>query len=110
MKIGIGWLLLGGALPLLAACGEGGDAPVQAQRISLEDARAKVAEPLLSPDTEGAGYRALRGGSFVLDGIFVRNSMRMRLREEVRADDVGFRVLRENVDGSFGPVSASNAR
>jgi len=41
---------------LLAACGEGGDAPVQAQRISLEDARAKVAEPLLSPDTEGAGW------------------------------------------------------
>jgi len=43
-------------LPLLAACGEGGDAPVQAERISLEDARAKVAEPLLSPDTEGAGW------------------------------------------------------
>lgn len=41
------------------------------------------------------GYRALRGGSFVLDGIFVRNSMRMRLRPGVRADDVGFRVLRE---------------
>jgi hypothetical protein len=56
MKIGIDWLLLGGALPLLAACGEGGDAPVQAQRISLDDARAKVAEPLLSPDTKGAGW------------------------------------------------------
>jgi hypothetical protein len=41
---------------LLAACGEGGDAPVQAQRISLEDARAKVAEPLLSPDTKGASW------------------------------------------------------
>lgn len=41
---------------LLAACDEGGDAPVQAQRISLEDARANVAEPLLSPDTEGAGW------------------------------------------------------
>jgi formylglycine-generating enzyme required for sulfatase activity len=40
-------------------------------------------------------YGALRGGSFVLDGIFVRNSMRMRLRRTVRADDVGFRVLRE---------------
>ena len=43
-------------LSFLAACGEGGDAPVQAQRISLEDARAKVAEPLLSPDTKGAGW------------------------------------------------------
>jgi hypothetical protein len=55
MKVAIGCMLLGGAV-LLAACGEGGDAPVQAQRISLEDARAKVAEPLLSPDTKGAGW------------------------------------------------------
>lgn len=46
---------------------------------------------------EHCAYRSLRGGSFVLDGIFVRNSMRMRLRPEVRADDVGFRVLREHV-------------
>lgn len=41
---------------LLAACGDGADAPLQAQRISLEEARAKVAEPLLSPDTEGASW------------------------------------------------------
>ena len=41
---------------LVAACGDGTDAPVQAQRISLEEARAKVAEPLLSPDTKGAGW------------------------------------------------------
>jgi formylglycine-generating enzyme required for sulfatase activity len=40
-------------------------------------------------------YRALRGGSFVLDGIFVRNSMRMKLRPGVRADDTGFRVWLE---------------
>jgi formylglycine-generating enzyme required for sulfatase activity len=53
---------------------------------------------------EQAGYRALRGGSFVLDGIFLRNSMRMRLRPEVRADDVGFRVLRQNTAAAFGPV------
>lgn len=39
--------------------------------------------------------RYLRGGSFVLDGIFLRNSFRMFLRPTVRADDVGFRVLRE---------------
>jgi formylglycine-generating enzyme required for sulfatase activity len=50
-------------------------------------------------------FRALRGGSFVLDGIFVRNAMRMRLRPEVRADDVGFRVLRENRDPRFGPLT-----
>jgi formylglycine-generating enzyme required for sulfatase activity len=47
------------------------------------------------PDADGGSFRALRGGSFVLDGIFVRNAMRMRLRADVRADDVGFRVLRE---------------
>ena len=37
----------------------------------------------------------LRGGSFVLDGIFLRNAFRMLLRPTVRADDVGFRVVRE---------------
>lgn len=42
-----------------------------------------------------APRRYLRGGSFVLDGIFLRNSFRMLLRPTVRADDVGFRVLRE---------------
>lgn len=55
-------------------------------------------------DAEDAGrteFRALRGGSFVLDGIFVRNAMRMRLRADVRADDVGFRVLREATAGLF---------
>ena len=41
-------------------------------------------------------FQALRGGSFLLDGVFVRNAMRMRLRPTVRADDVGFRVLREH--------------
>ena len=51
--------------------------------------------------------RVLRGGSFVLDGIFVRNAMRMRLRPDVRADDVGFRVLRVNTDPRFGPVPGS---
>lgn len=44
------------SLLLLAACGNGGDAPMQAQRISLEDARARVEEPLLSPDTKGARW------------------------------------------------------
>lgn len=44
-------------------------------------------------DPDAGAFRALRGGSFLLDGIFVRNAMRMRLRPAVRADDVGFRVL-----------------
>ena len=48
------------SLMFVAACGDGDDAPVQAQRISLEDARAKVAEPLLSPDTAGARWTVTR--------------------------------------------------
>ena len=51
----------------------------------------------LDPAGEAA-YRALRGGSFVLDGMYLRNSMRMRLRPGVRADDVGFRVVAEPED------------
>lgn len=34
----------------------------------------------------------LRGGSFVLDGMYLRNSFRMRQSSEVMADDIGFRV------------------
>jgi len=53
------------ATVLACACGEGGDAPVQAQRISLEDARAKVAEPLLSPDTAGAAWKVTDDGQAI---------------------------------------------
>lgn len=34
----------------------------------------------------------LRGGSFVLDGVYLRNSFRMRQSAEVMTDDIGFRV------------------
>lgn len=50
---------------ILTACGNGADAPVQAQRISLEDARAKVAEPLLSPDTKGATWKVTANGQAI---------------------------------------------
>jgi formylglycine-generating enzyme required for sulfatase activity len=51
-------------------------------------------------DEEGRVERVfLRGGSFVLDGIFLRNAFRMWLRPTVRADDVGFRVVREAMVG-----------
>lgn len=58
---------------------------------------------------EGTARRYLRGGSFVLDGIFLRNSFRMLLRPSVRADDVGFRVLREAPDeaASLAPLKPS---
>ncbi|MEY2983108.1 MAG: hypothetical protein RL562_3335 [Planctomycetota bacterium] len=48
-----------------------------------------------SADEGDPGYRELRGGSFVLDGMYLRNAFRMKLRPGVRADDVGFRVVRE---------------
>ena len=39
--------------------------------------------------------QVLRGGSFVLDGMYLRNSFRMRTRPSTRADDFGFRPVRE---------------
>jgi hypothetical protein len=65
MKFGIGRVLVIGAIPLLAACGDGGDAPVEPQRISLDEARAKVAEPLPSPDTEGAAWTVTNDGQAI---------------------------------------------
>lgn len=39
--------------------------------------------------------QSLRGGSFVLDGMYLRNSFRMRQSPSVMTDDIGFRVLIE---------------
>ena len=38
--------------------------------------------------------QSLRGGSFVLDGMYLRNSFRMRQSRSVRTDDIGFRVAK----------------
>jgi formylglycine-generating enzyme required for sulfatase activity len=49
-----------------------------------------------SGSADAAGpYRTLRGGSFVLDGMYLRNSFRMRQRASTRTDDFGFRLVRE---------------
>jgi formylglycine-generating enzyme required for sulfatase activity len=63
----------------------------------VADRYARDAYAGAAPDDAGAaiGYRVLRGGSFVLDGMYLRNSFRMKLRPSVRTDDIGFRVLRE---------------
>jgi len=54
------------------------------------------------PDAEPVpGFQVLRGGSFVLDGMYLRNSFRMRQRPDVRSDDIGFRVLREVQPGDL---------
>ena len=58
-------LLASALLPLLlVSCGES-EAPVQPQRISLDDARAKVAEPLVSPDTKGAKWAVRADGQAI---------------------------------------------
>ncbi len=55
---------------------------------------AYVADPAghLAPDDL---FQVLRGGSFVLDGMYLRNSFRMKQRPEVRTDDIGFRVAHD---------------
>lgn len=45
-------------------------------------------------DLQGMTH-VLRGGSFVLDGTYLRNSFRMRQSPTVMADDIGFRVARD---------------
>ena len=49
------------------------------------------------PEKQGSMNQALRGGSFVLDGMYQRNSFRMRQSPSVMTDDIGFRVLREAI-------------
>lgn len=41
---------------------------------------------------------SLRGGSFVLDGMYLRNSFRMRQSPTVMTDDIGFRVVRDAIN------------
>jgi hypothetical protein len=48
--------LLSLACAALAACGDEPEAPMQAQRVSFDEARARVAEPLPSPDTRAATW------------------------------------------------------
>lgn len=56
------------SLLFLTACGEGDDAPVQAQRIALDEARTKVAEPMASPDTTGAGWTVTQNDQAIAFG------------------------------------------
>jgi hypothetical protein len=48
----------------LAAC-DRGETPVEAQRISLDDARARTAEPLASPDTKDAAWTVRPNGQAI---------------------------------------------
>jgi len=57
------------SLAALAACDGEPEEPMQAQRISLDDARAKVAEPALSPDTKGAAWAVTEDGRAIDFGL-----------------------------------------
>jgi hypothetical protein len=93
MKFGLGCVLLTGALPLLAACGDGGDAPVEPQRISLDEARAKVAEPLPSPDTEGAAWTVTDNGQAIHFGRAGAPPF-LTLACDLRADPATLTIIR----------------
>ena len=48
----------------------------------------------VAPQEDGVPpHRVLRGGSFVLDGMYLRNSFRMYHRPSTQSDDFGFRVV-----------------
>ena len=50
---------------LVTACSDG-QTPQKAQRISLDEARARPAEPLASPDTSAARWRATENGQAIV--------------------------------------------
>jgi hypothetical protein len=86
-------LVVIGSLTVLTACGEGGDAPLQPQRISLDDARAKVPEPLRSPDTKGARWVVTENGQAI---DFAREGSKpwLTLACDVRAAPATITVIR----------------
>ena len=47
------------------------------------------------PASRESDLQVLRGGSYVLDGMYLRNSFRMRQSPALMTDDFGFRVVRE---------------
>ena len=47
------------------------------------------------PSGDAVFDQSLRGGSFVLDGMYLRNSFRMRQSKSVMTDDIGFRVAKD---------------
>ena len=53
------------SLTFLAACGDNAAVPVQAKRISLDEARARPAEPLASPDTKDAAWTVRANGQAI---------------------------------------------
>lgn len=79
-------------LALLAACGDGQDEPVEAQRFSLDDARHVPAEPLSSPDTKGAGWVVGQNGQTIHFGQ--SGTPLLSLACDLRAKPQQLRIIR----------------
>jgi len=72
------------AIPLLAACRQAEQAPVEGQRIALDDVRKEARQPLASPDTKGAGWTVSANGQaidFGRNGAPPLLTLSCRLRE-----------------------------
>lgn len=78
---------------LLAACGGGGDEPVEAERVSLDAARRTPVAPLPSPDTKGASWSVSASGQAIDFGQQGGKPM-LTLECAVRADPPRIRIIR----------------
>lgn len=81
------------SLAVLTACGDDPQAPVQPQRISLEDARQVPREPVLSPDTEGAAWRVTANGQAIDFGLEDRAPW-LTLACDLRVTPAEVRIIR----------------
>jgi len=78
---------------LLAACGGGGDEPVEAERFSLDAARHTPIEPLPSPDTKGASWSVSASGQAIDFGHGADRPM-LTLECAVRANPPRIHIIR----------------
>lgn len=83
-----------GSLALwLAACGRAEEAPVQAERISLDEARNRPAEPAASPDTEEASWRVAGNGQAIHFGNAGEPPL-LSLACDLREQPIRLRIIR----------------
>lgn len=77
----------------LAACGRAEEAPVQAERISLDEARNRPAEPAVSPDTEDAAWTVAENGQAIHFGDAGAPPL-LTLACDLREEPVRLRIVR----------------